>query len=153
MIATSEKLANVLLVDDSLPEIRLAQETLEQDHVHLNLFAVRDGIEAIKYLHQRNGFANAVHVDLILLDLNMPNMDGKEVLAAIRDDRKLNAIPIVIFSGSDASNEVEETKALGAVDYIVKPLSFEKLQDAVKLIKHLVFEQADDEKYLYRMEA
>ena len=151
MASHSKRLANVLMVDDSLPEIKLAEATLRLSHICVNLFSVRNGNEAMQYLRREQDFSDAVEPDMVLLDLNMPEMDGKEVLAAIKANAELYHIPVVIFSGSDAANDVETSKALGAAHYMVKPVSYEKLQAAVAHIEHLDFAEIDNKKYLYRI--
>ncbi len=148
----SNKLANLLMVDDSEAEIILAEHALSRDKVHVNFASVRDGAEALQYLRKENGFTDAQQPDFVLLDLNMPNMPGQEVLRAMREDSQLSSVPVVVFSGSDADQDMDDSKALGAADYIIKPLTYDKLQHAVTLIDSLQFEEESGGNYLCRKE-
>ena len=142
-------LATVLLIDDSPTEFVLAKALLKLDKVQVNFTAIHDGEEAVRYLQDRKGSTEGAAPDLVFLDINLPAMDGREVLAAIKQDPSLNNIPVVMYSGSNAKKDIEETRDLGAVSYMEKPLNFEKLRTIVDQLPQLQIEERGDERYLY----
>ena len=146
----SDNLANVLLVDDSQADITLSQAMLDHGQIRLNLHAVQGGREAVSYLRRQYPFEDAVRPDVVLLDLNMPDIDGKETLAIIQQDHELKDIPVVIFSSSDAEKDIRETKALGAAEYVTKPLSYQKLQQIIGSVNQLAIQERGHEKLLCR---
>jgi len=142
-------LAKVLLVDDNQAEIVLATCLLRKDSVQLNLTSLQDGTEVIDHLLQQA--SESTLPDLVLLDINMPTMNGKEVLSKMMRDTSLKDIPVFMCSGSDAPRDEEESKSLGAEGYIVKPLTFEKLSNVVSKLDQLRFHEDKGDKYLYRV--
>lgn len=112
---------DVLLVEDSPGDIRLTQEAFRQSCRSIRLHLAFDGIEAMSFLRQEGTHTNAPRPDLILLDLNMPRMDGREILAAIKSDAKLKAIPTIILTTSDAEEDILISYRLQANCYLRKP--------------------------------
>ena len=129
----------VLLVEDNLGDIRLTQEALKEGRLIVNLTVARDGVEAMDVLHQKNGQANAPRPDLVLLDLNLPRMDGREVLQEIKGDANLRTIPVVVLTTSEADNDVLITYGAHANCYITKPVDMERFVDIVKMLEDFWF--------------
>ena len=125
----------ILLVEDNSADVRLTQEALINGKVFHELYIVSDGIEAMKYLRHEPPFHNAPEPDLILLDLNLPRMDGREVLTAIKEDPALARIPVVILTSSQADDDILKTYDLHANGYIVKPVEVEQFFAAIKGLK------------------
>src|SRR5450631_4226611 len=96
----------ILLVEDNPGDMRLTKEALQEGKVYNNLHWAKDGVEALEFLHRTGGFAKAPRPDIILLDLNLPKKDGREVLAAIKSDANLRHIPVVILTTSQAEEDV-----------------------------------------------
>jgi len=116
----------ILLVEDNPGDHRLTKEALHEGKVYNNLHWVKDGVEAIEFLKQRGKHANAPRPDIILLDLNLPKKDGREVLSEIKGDRDLRAIPVVILTTSKAEEDVLKSYDLHANCYVTKPVDLEK---------------------------
>jgi two-component system response regulator len=129
----------ILLVEDSPTDAFLAQEALESFKVRNHLHIVPDGVEAMAFLRGEGRYSDAPRPDLVLLDLNLPKMDGREVLKAIKGDSDLRLIPVVILTTS--GDEVDVLKAYGhhANCYVVKPVSFEKFMEIIKAIESFWF--------------
>ena len=125
----------ILLVEDSPADVRLTQEALKEEKMHINLSVAGDGVEAMQFLRKEGKFAKTVRPDLILLDLNLPKKDGREVLKDIKSDDKLKTIPIVILTVSKAEEDVLKTYNLHANCYITKPLDLNQFAHVVKSIK------------------
>lgn len=130
-------LANILLVDDSHHDVMLTKILLERDKVTTNLVAVADGREAIAYIEHEPPFEGAEKPDLMLLDLNMPDMDGFEVLNELAEKGLIGEIPVVVCSGSDRDRDLNTARAFGIVDYLVKPVNYSKLAPVVAKIPTL----------------
>jgi CheY-like chemotaxis protein len=126
---------DILLVEDNAGDARLMKEALAEAKIRNRLHVVTDGVEALAYLRLQNGFAGAERPDLILLDLNMPRQDGRQVLAEIKKDEDLRRIPVVILSTSQAEADVARAYDLHANCYITKPLDVERLIAVVKSIE------------------
>jgi two-component system, chemotaxis family, response regulator Rcp1 len=124
----------ILLVEDNPGDVRLTQEALKTSKLWHNLTVVRDGIEAMAYLHREAMFPNATVPDLILLDLNLPKKDGREVLAEIKSDDRLKLIPVVVLTTSKADEDIIKTYTLHANCYIQKPVSFQGFSAVVRSI-------------------
>jgi two-component system, chemotaxis family, response regulator Rcp1 len=133
---TAEKLPDILMVEDNPADVRLTQEAFRYGNIHNTLSVARDGVEAIDYLHHRGSFADADRPDLILLDLNLPRKNGREVLAEIKADPSLMRIPVVVLTTSRAENDVLKTYDLHANCYVVKPADLDEFIDVVKSIEH-----------------
>ena len=126
---------HLLLVEDNPADVRLTQEALKNGKVLHKLHVVQDGIEAMAFLHQLPPFEEAPRPDLILLDLNLPKKDGREVLAEIKTNPKLRSIPVVILTTSQADEDILKTYDLHANGYIVKPVDIEQFFAIIKNIK------------------
>lgn len=124
----------ILLVEDNFEHLRLTQYIFQQNNVPGELIVVRDGQEAIDYLYRKNKFvdpAASPRPDLILLDFNIPRVDGKEVLKTIKGDEALKDIPVVVVSSSSREEDKAFAQKAGASAYISKSLAFEDLNDAL----------------------
>jgi len=126
---------NILLVEDSPGDARLAQEALKDSKLINELFTVSDGMEAMDFLYKRGKYVKAVHPDLILLDLNLPKKDGREVLKEIKLDENLKKIPVVILTISKAEEDILKSYNLHANCYITKPLDLDQFIHVVKSIE------------------
>jgi len=126
---------NILLVEDSPGDARLAQEALKDSKLINELFTVSDGMEAMDFLYKRGKYVKAVHPDLILLDLNLPKKDGREVLKEIKLDENLKKIPVVILTISKAEVDILKSYNLHANCYITKPLDLDQFIHVVKSIE------------------
>jgi chemotaxis family two-component system response regulator Rcp1 len=129
------KIIDILLVEDNSGDARLAQEALKESKVKNRLHIVTDGMAATDFLFKRNDYKDAPRPDLIILDLNLPKKDGREVLAEIKADENLKRIPIVIFTTSKAEEDILKTYNLHANCYITKPLNFDKFMEVIKSIE------------------
>jgi chemotaxis family two-component system response regulator Rcp1 len=124
----------ILLVEDSPTDAQLAVRAFQRGKIANNLSQVGDGVEAMDFLRRRDRFANAPHPDLILLDLNLPRKDGREVLEEIKADPELKMIPVVVLTSSQAEQDVLRSYKLSANCYITKPVDFAQFMDVVKTI-------------------
>lgn len=129
----------ILLVEDNPGDVRLTSEGLREGKISNNLSVVGDGIDAIAFLRREGQFANAPRPDLILLDLNLPRKDGREVLAEIKADEDLRRIPVVVLTTSSAEQDIVRTYDLAANCYVTKPLDFEAFVEMVKSIEDFWF--------------
>lgn len=126
---------DILLVEDNPGDVDLARVALEESKVKNQLYVVEDGEEALDYLHQRGQFTNSVRPDLILLDLNLPRVDGREVLAEIKSDDNLKRIPIVVLTTSQAEEDIMKSYNLHANCYISKPIDLNQFMKVVRSIE------------------
>jgi chemotaxis family two-component system response regulator Rcp1 len=131
--------AELMLVEDNYGDILLTQEAFKACKIANRLHIARDGEEALKMLRKEPPFGDQVTPDLILLDLNLPRKDGRQVLAEIKSTRELAKIPVVILTGSRAELDVIGSYELNANCYIVKPIDFKQLQDVVNSIQDFWF--------------
>ena len=129
----------ILLVEDNPGDVRLTKEGLNEGKVRNNLNVARDGVEAIAFLRREGEYSDAVRPDLILLDLNLPRKDGREVLADIKTDPNLKTIPIVVLTTSRAELDVLHSYELQANCYITKPVDLEQFIIVVKCIEEFWF--------------
>ena len=129
----------VLLVEDNPGDVRLTQEALKDGKICNRLSVVGDGVEALAFLRREGPYGNAPRPDLILLDLNLPKKDGRDVLAEIKADKDLKRIPVVVLTTSNAEKDVLRTNDLHANCYITKPVDFEQFVKVVKLIEAFWF--------------
>ncbi|HUU09776.1 MAG TPA: response regulator [Phycisphaerae bacterium] len=132
---TSTKPAEVLLVEDNPGDARLTQEALKEGKVLNVVHVASDGEEALKFLHREGPFADMPRPDLILLDLNLPKKDGRQVLAEIKADPDLMRIPVVILTTSKAEEDILRTYNLHANCYITKPVDLEQFLNVVQSIE------------------
>jgi CheY-like chemotaxis protein len=126
---------DILLVEDNPADMRLTQEALKEGKVFCKLHWVKDGVEAMDFLHRRGEFEQATRPDLILLDLNLPRMDGREVLASIKADTKLRRIPVVILTTSKAEEDIIRSYDLYANCYMTKyPVDLDSFIEVIRSI-------------------
>ena len=130
----------ILMVEDNPGDVRLAQEALRDAKLRNHLNSVKDGVEALAFLRRDGSYSAAPRPDLILLDLNLPRKDGREVLAAIKDDPDLRRIPVVVLTTSSDERDVLEAYDLHANCYVVKPVDLEQFITIVKSIEDFWFE-------------
>ena len=129
----------MLLVEDNLGDIRLTKETLRDAKVRVNLHVVGDGVEAMAVLRKENKHANVPRPDLVLLDLNLPKKDGREVLAEMKQDPDLKRIPVVILTISNGQEDILKSYNLHANAYVTKPLNLEQFAKIVRAIEDFWF--------------
>ena len=125
---------DVLLVEDSPGDVRLTQEAFRDANISIRLHVASDGVEAMSFLRKEGVHALAPRPDLILLDLNLPKMDGREVLAHIKEDDNLKMIPTVILTTSDTEVDILKSYQLQANCYLTKPVRLDAFEDIVKSI-------------------
>ena len=126
----------ILLIEDSPGDVRLTQEVFREADDALRLHVATDGVEAISFLRREGIHARAARPDLILLDLNLPRMDGHQVLAEIKQDDDLKTIPTIILTTSEADGDIEAVYQLRANCYLTKPIEFEAFEGLVKSISY-----------------
>jgi CheY-like chemotaxis protein len=130
----------VLLVEDNLGDVELTKLALEESNLLVNLSVVGDGVAALEFLHsQQQGNPQTLYPDLILLDLNLPKQSGHEVLAAIKADRSLKRIPVVVLTTSQAEEDILRAYDHHASGYIPKPASFDRFVQVVQSIEDFWF--------------
>jgi two-component system, chemotaxis family, response regulator Rcp1 len=126
---------DILLVEDSPGDVRLTVEALKEARVHNRLSVVEDGVKALAFLRREGTYGNSPTPDLILLDLNLPRKDGREVLAEIKKDPVLKRIPVVVLTTSRAEEDITNAYDLHANCYITKPVDFEQFMQVVRSIE------------------
>lgn len=129
------KAINILLVEDNPGDIRLTQEVLKDGRICNNLHVVMDGEEAITYLRKTGQYVDAGKPDVILLDLNLPKKDGRQVLAEIKSDPVLKSIPVIVLTTSAAEQDILNTYANHANAYITKPVDLDQFINVVRTIE------------------
>jgi len=129
----------ILLIEDNPGDIRLTIESFKESKITNNINIVEDGIEAINYLKKKGKFKDEPLPDIIILDLNLPKKGGREVLAEIKEDKKLKHIPVVVFTTSKAEMDILKSYELHANCYISKPLKINQFIKIVKAIEHFWF--------------
>jgi len=126
--------ADVLLVEDDPGDVMLTRDSFDDCHLGLNLHVASDGEEALSFLHRAGEFAGVPRPALILLDLNLPRRGGLEVLAELKADDDLRAIPVVVLTTSQAEADIARSYELHANAYVIKPIDAAKFADAIKQI-------------------
>lgn len=126
---------DILLVEDNPGDVRLTKEALKEGKVQNNLHVAGDGEQALQFLLQKGEFQDVERPDLILLDLNLPKMDGRELLARIKEEKDLKRIPVVVLTTSKAEEDIVKTYNLHANCFITKPVDLEKFFIVVKSIE------------------
>lgn len=134
-MATATAPIEILLVEDSPADVRLTREALKEAKVRNNVHVAVDGVDAMDFLHQRGKHAAAPSPDLILLDLNLPRKDGREVLEDIKSHDRLRRIPVVILTTSQSEQDILVSYQLSANAYVTKPVDLEQFLDVVKSIE------------------
>ena len=130
----AEREIQVLLVEDDPGDVLMTREAFEDYKVHNQLHVVNDGEQAMAFLRNEGEYADLPRPDLVLLDLNLPRMDGREVLARIKNDERLRHIPVVVLTTSEAEEDVLRSYHLHANAYVTKPVDFERFIDVVRRI-------------------
>jgi len=125
----------VLLVEDNPGDVRLTREALKAGKVWSSLHVVADGVEALAFVRQQGVYTNAPRPDIILLDLNLPKIDGREVLSNLKADENLKRIPVVILTTSQAEEDILKAYNLNANCYITKPVDFDQFLKVVRVIE------------------
>jgi CheY-like chemotaxis protein len=124
----------VLLVEDDPGDVLMTREAFHDYKIHNQLHVVNDGEQAMAFLRQEGDYAGRPRPDLVLLDLNLPRMDGRQVLHAIKSDPELSSIPVVVLTTSEAEDDVLRSYSLHANAYVTKPVDFERFIDVVRQI-------------------
>lgn len=126
----------ILMVEDNPGDVRLTVEALKEGKIRNNFHTVEDGVEAIAFLRRQGQYADVPRPDLILLDLNLPKKNGREVLAEIKEDPELRRIPVVILTVSQAEQDILKSYNLYANCYITKPVDLDQFLEVVKSIEN-----------------
>lgn len=134
MMRATPRPIEILLVEDNPGDVRLTKEALREGKVANNLSIAADGVEALAFLRREGQYANAARPDMVLLDLNLPRKDGRQVLAEIKIDPDLRRIPVVVLTTSKAEEDILKTYDLHANCYIAKPVDLEQFIRVVKSI-------------------
>ncbi|MDA7662931.1 response regulator [Pirellulaceae bacterium] len=137
--ARSARPIDILLVEDDDDDVRLITKTLKSDPFRSTLHRVRDGVEAMQYLRCERPFLDAIWPDLVLLDLNMPRMDGREVLKECGQDENLKSIPIVVFTSSNDERDILESYNHNANSYVSKPVDLIQFRDVLAALSDYWF--------------
>ncbi len=130
---------DILLVEDNPGDVRLTKEALHDAKVMNEIYVARDGVEALEFLQRKGKFAHAPLPDLILLDLNLPKKDGREVLAEIKQDPILKHIPVVVLTTSKADEDIIKTYNLHANAYITKPVDLNRFSEIIHVLNEFWF--------------
>jgi CheY-like chemotaxis protein len=136
----NRKTIDVLLVEDDPGDVLMTREAFEVNKVNNRLSVVSDGVSAMEFLRKEGEHAGAPTPDLILLDLNLPRMDGREVLAALKEDTVLRSIPVVVLTTSEAEEDVVRSYSLHANAYVTKPVDFDRFIEVVRQVDEFFVE-------------
>ena len=136
---SANKSIDILIVEDNSGDARLMTEVLKDNRISNNLYVVKDGVEAMNFLYKKAPFSEVPYPDLIILDLNLPKKDGREVLAEIKSDNDLKKIPVVIMTSSQSQEDILKTYNLHANCYITKPIDLNQFMKVVKSIEDFWF--------------
>jgi len=128
------KAVQILMVEDNPGDIELSRQALKQGKLLNDLHVVENGEAALDFLYQRGEYADAVRPDLILLDLNLPKVNGRDVLKQVKADKNLAAIPLIVLSSSEDANDIKETYELNANSFVTKPV---QVEDFVKVVNSI----------------
>ena len=134
MLAEAVRPIEVLLVEDDEGDVLMTREALDEGKVFNRLSVVGDGVEAIAYLRREQPYADATRPDLVLLDLNLPKRDGRQVLEEVKADPDLRRIPIVVLTTSEAEEDVLRSYDLHANAYVTKPVDFDRFVEVIRQI-------------------
>ena len=138
-IKDQQRPVNILLVEDNPGDVVLTQRALKDSKIANHVMVVKTGEEALAMLRKENGYANLPTPDLIMLDLNLPQMSGQDVLRIIKTDIGLKHIPVVVISSSKAEQDVEMSYRLHANGYLAKPVNLDKFKEMVNIIEQFFF--------------
>ena len=130
---------DILVVEDNPGDARLIKEVLNENKIFNSLYIVRDGVEAMDFLYARGKFRESLKPDLIILDLNLPRKDGREVLAEIKSDNELKRIPVVIMTISQAEEDIFKSYSLHANCFVTKPIDLNQFIKVIKSIENFWF--------------
>ncbi len=133
---------NILLIEDNPADMDLARETFEDSQHDVGLHLATDGIDALDALNQRGLHADVPRPDLILLDLNLPRLNGREVLRRIKEDGELREIPVIVLSSSDAESDIHASYALGANCFVIKPMDYGAFRKIMRSLEDFWFHAA-----------
>jgi CheY-like chemotaxis protein len=129
----------ILLAEDNPGDVRLTEKALDHGNIINNLHVVKNGVKALQFLRQEGEFSDKPRPDLVLLDLNMPKKDGREVMEEMKGDPSLRRIPVVVLTSSEAEEDVVRSYELNANAYLTKPVDFDGFVDIVKRIEDFWF--------------
>ncbi|MFK8182680.1 MAG: response regulator [Phormidesmis sp.] len=129
----------ILLVEDDIGDVELTREALVDSKLSVNLHVVKDGVEAMDFLRRTGKFTAAISPDLVLLDLNLPRKDGREVLQGIKDDPRLKRLPVIVLTTSDTEEDIVRSYNLGVNCYVQKPVGMEEFIRIVKVLEDFWF--------------
>jgi len=135
LVTPSHFPVHILLVEDNPSDVFLTEEALKSVEAELDLATVEDGEQALAFLRAERGYASRTRPDLVLLDLNLPRLDGRKVLAEMKSDPSLRRIPVIVLTTSTAQADIAECYDLHANCYIAKPVDFERFETVVKAIR------------------
>lgn len=133
------KAIDILMVEDNPDDVTLTTEALKETKIAVNLNVVENGIQAIQYLKKENEYKDVVRPDLILLDLNLPKMDGREVLSELKSSKSIRNIPVVVLTTSMAEEDIMQAYELQANCYITKPIDLNQFERVVRSIEEFWF--------------
>ena len=136
---TNFKLIDILVVEDNPGDARLIMEVLKSNKIHNSLHIVKDGVEAMDFLHKKGEFADVPRPDLIFLDLNLPKKDGREVLAELKSDNDLKSIPVVVMTMSQSEEDILRAYNLHANCFVTKPIDLDQFVKVVESIEDFWF--------------
>jgi chemotaxis family two-component system response regulator Rcp1 len=136
---TNFKLIDILVVEDNPGDARLIMEVLKSNKIHNSLRIVKDGVEAMDFLHKKGEFADVPRPDLIFLDLNLPKKDGREVLAELKSDNDLKSIPVVVMTMSQSEEDILRAYNLHANCFVTKPIDLDQFVKVVESIEDFWF--------------
>ncbi|GEL99710.1 response regulator [Cellulomonas terrae] len=136
----STKIIDVLLVEDDPGDVLMTREAFEDNKLRNRLSVVSDGVSALEFLRKEGEHVDAPTPDLVLLDLNLPRMDGREVLQALKADANLRSIPVVVLTTSESEEDVVRSYSLHANAYVTKPVDFDRFIEVVRQIDEFFVE-------------
>jgi two-component system response regulator len=139
MTNSSERPIRILLIEDNPADARLLQESLKEAKIYNTLYVAEDGIAAMDFLYRRGKFTDVPSPNVILLDLNLPKKDGREVLKEVKGDADLKHIPVVVVTSSKAEEDIAMSYDLHANCYVIKPLELEQFSKIIKSIEEFWF--------------
>lgn len=138
-MSDTDKTVEILLAEDNPGDVMLTKKALEQGKLANNLHVVTDGVEALEFLRQDGEYADEPRPDLVLLDLNMPRKDGKDVLRELQDDDDLRRIPVVVLTSSESEEDIARSYELNANAYLTKPVDFDGFIEIVNQMESFWF--------------